>query len=151
MIVVRFASDGSERKLMADYAPMRKVALSGRPVIDGKAVAARVRERVAAEVAEFDRRVGRAPGPGDGAGRRRPRLRRSTSRNKRKACEEAGIRSIHHELPADISQEELLALVGRARTRDDEVDGILVQLPLPDGLDQDAVVAAIDPARTSTA
>ena len=51
-------------------------------------------------------------------------------RNKRKACEEAGMRSIHHELPADTTEAELLRLVERLND-DAEVDGILVQLPLP--------------------
>ena len=60
-------------------------------------------------------------------------------RRKREACEEVGIRSFHHEPAATIAQEELLALVDELNA-DDEVDGILVQLPLPEGLDADAVV-----------
>ena len=66
--------------------------------------------------------------------------------NKRKQTEEVGMRSIHHGLDASTSQEELLALVGELNV-DEGVDGILVQLPLPDGIDQDAVIAAIDPAK----
>jgi methylenetetrahydrofolate dehydrogenase (NADP+)/methenyltetrahydrofolate cyclohydrolase len=62
--------------------------------------------------------------------------------NKRKACEEAGIRSIHHELPGDVSAVDLVALVA-GLDRDPEVDGILVQMPLPAHIDQDAVLAEI--------
>ena len=56
------------------------------------------------------------------------------------------MRSIHHELPAETSQDDLLALV-ESLNADAEVDGILVQLPLPEAIDQDAIVAAIDPAK----
>ena len=66
--------------------------------------------------------------------------------NKIKACEEAGIRSFHHGLDADVSQADLLNLINNLNA-DDAVDGILVQMPLPDGLDQDPVVAAIDSAK----
>ncbi len=67
-------------------------------------------------------------------------------RNKIKACEEIGIRSEHHALPATTSQDELLALVTSLNTRDD-VDGILVQLPLPDQIDERAIVEAVNPAK----
>ena len=68
-------------------------------------------------------------------------------RHKREACEEAGIAlDPPRASPATIPQEELLELVGELNA-DDEVDGILVQLPLPDGLDADAVIEAIDPAK----
>jgi methylenetetrahydrofolate dehydrogenase (NADP+)/methenyltetrahydrofolate cyclohydrolase len=66
--------------------------------------------------------------------------------NKHKACAAAGIGSVHHELPAETSQEDLLTLV-RALGDDDSVDGILVQLPPPDHIDPDAVIAAINPAK----
>ena len=66
--------------------------------------------------------------------------------SKRKACAEAGIRSIHHEVPADIAQDQLVELVASLDT-DPGVDGILVQLPLPEGLDADAVLAEISPAK----
>src|SRR4029078_7040834 len=62
--------------------------------------------------------------------------------NKRKACEEAGIRSIHHELPGDVAEREVLDLVATL-DRDPEVDGILVQMPLPGHIDQDLVLAEI--------
>jgi methylenetetrahydrofolate dehydrogenase (NADP+)/methenyltetrahydrofolate cyclohydrolase len=114
-------------------------------VIDGKAVAARVRERVAGEVSEVAERLGRAPGlatvlVGDDP------ASHVYVRNKRQACEEAGMASIHRELGADVSQEELIATVGELNAAED-VDGILVQLPLPEQIDQDAVIARIDPAK----
>jgi methylenetetrahydrofolate dehydrogenase (NADP+)/methenyltetrahydrofolate cyclohydrolase len=67
-------------------------------------------------------------------------------RRKHEASEEVGIRSFDHQPDASISQEELLELVGELNDND-EVDGILVQLPLPDHLDPDPVVAALDPGK----
>ena len=67
-------------------------------------------------------------------------------RNKGTATREAGMRSIEHRLPADASQAALLALVAQLNA-DPEVDGILVQLPLPRHVDAQAVIAAIDPAK----
>lgn len=66
--------------------------------------------------------------------------------NKIKACEEVGIRSEHHALPASTTTEELLNLIGSLNSRDD-VDGILTQLPLPGGVDERAIIEAIDPAK----
>jgi len=67
-------------------------------------------------------------------------------RNKRKACDEAGIRSVAYDLPTDTSQDALDALI--AGLNDDAaIDGILVQLPLPDQLDARRVIEAIDPAK----
>jgi methylenetetrahydrofolate dehydrogenase (NADP+)/methenyltetrahydrofolate cyclohydrolase len=114
-------------------------------LIDGKAVAAEVRERVRREVAEFTAESGQVPGlatvlVGDDP------ASQIYIRNKQKACEEAGMRSLHHGLPEETTQEELLDLV-RGLGSDDEVDGILVQLPVPDQIDGDAVVAAIEPAK----
>ena len=114
-------------------------------VIDGKAVAATARERVAGEASELAAEIGRAPAlatvlVGDDP------ASAVYIRNKRKFAEEVGIRSIHHEPAGDVTQEELVALV-RDLSADDEVDGILVQLPLPDHLDAAEVVNAIDPAK----
>ena len=67
-------------------------------------------------------------------------------RNKIKACEEVGIRSEHHALPAAISTPELLDLISSLNARDD-VDGILVQLPLPSGIEETTIIEAIDPAK----
>jgi methylenetetrahydrofolate dehydrogenase (NADP+)/methenyltetrahydrofolate cyclohydrolase len=67
-------------------------------------------------------------------------------RGKRRDASQVGIRSIHHEPPASITHDDLGALVD-AMSGDDEVDGILVQLPLPDHLDGEAIVERIDPAK----
>jgi methylenetetrahydrofolate dehydrogenase (NADP+) / methenyltetrahydrofolate cyclohydrolase len=115
-------------------------------IIDGKVVAAEVRERVAGEVREFAaEHDGRVPGLATVLVGDDPASHVYVG-NKRTQSEEIGMRSIHHGLDVTISQEELLALVADLNA-DDGVDGILVQLPLPDGIDQDAVIAAIDPAK----
>lgn len=67
-------------------------------------------------------------------------------RNKKKGCEYIGIRSLSYELPEETTQEELLSLVEELNQRAD-VNGILVQLPLPDHLDEDAVIRTISPAK----
>ena len=67
-------------------------------------------------------------------------------RNKIRACEEVGIRSEHHALPESTSTSELLELIGSLNTRED-VDGILAQLPMPAGVDETAIIEAIDPAK----
>jgi methylenetetrahydrofolate dehydrogenase (NADP+)/methenyltetrahydrofolate cyclohydrolase len=110
-------------------------------IIDGKAVAARVRADVASEVAALPVTPGLATVlVGDDP------ASHVYVGNKRKLSEEVGIRSIHHELDASTPQDDVLTLVSDLN-RSDEVDGILVQLPLPDGIDQDAVIATIDPAK----
>jgi methylenetetrahydrofolate dehydrogenase (NADP+)/methenyltetrahydrofolate cyclohydrolase len=114
-------------------------------VIDGKAVAAEVRARVAAQVEALVTESGRAPGLATVLVGDDPASHLYVG-NKRKACEEVGIRSIHRELEASAAPEELLALV-RELNEDPEVDGILVQMPLPEGHDTDAVIAAISPAK----
>jgi methylenetetrahydrofolate dehydrogenase (NADP+)/methenyltetrahydrofolate cyclohydrolase len=113
-------------------------------IIDGRAVASRVRERVAAEVAEL-RASGVAPGlatvlVGDDP------ASHVYVRMKRKACEEVGIASIHHELPADTRQEEVESLLERLNG-DAEVSGILLQLPLPSQIDSGAMTGTIAPEK----
>jgi methylenetetrahydrofolate dehydrogenase (NADP+) / methenyltetrahydrofolate cyclohydrolase len=115
-------------------------------VIDGKAVAAEVRARVANEVRELaGAHGGRAPGLATVLVGDDPASHVYVG-NKRKQTEEVGMRSVHHGLEASTSQEELLGLIDELNA-DDAVDGILVQLPLPDQIDQDAVIAAIDPRK----
>jgi methylenetetrahydrofolate dehydrogenase (NADP+)/methenyltetrahydrofolate cyclohydrolase len=114
-------------------------------IIDGKAVAADVRARVAKEVEGLAGELGRPPGlatvlVGDDP------ASAIYVRRKREACEEVGIASHHHEPPGDVSQEDLLALVEELNANE-EVDGILCQLPLPDHLDADAIVNALDPGK----
>ncbi|HEX8527399.1 bifunctional methylenetetrahydrofolate dehydrogenase/methenyltetrahydrofolate cyclohydrolase FolD [Allosphingosinicella sp.] len=113
--------------------------------IDGKTFAAGLRQRVAERVREFVSETGRKPGlavvlAGDDP------ASQVYVRSKGKATLEAGMASFEHILPANIMQEELIALVERLNA-DEVVDGILVQLPLPDGIDDKAVIAAIDPAK----
>lgn len=67
-------------------------------------------------------------------------------RNKIKACEEVGIRSEHHALPASTTTSELLDVIASLNSRED-VDGILTQLPLPAGIDETAIIDAIDPSK----
>ena len=114
-------------------------------VIDGKAVAASVRERVRGEVEELTGQLGRPPGlatvlVGDDP------ASEIYVRRKHEASEGVGIRSFDHKPDGSIPQEDLLELVTELNDSD-EVDGILVQLPLPAQIDADAIVAAFDPAK----
>ena len=117
----------------------------GARIIDGKAIAAEVREQVRAEVAGLVDAGARAPGLATVLVGEDPASEIYVA-NKHKACEQAGMRSLHHGLAASTSERELLELLDRLNT-DDEVDGILVQLPLPEVIDPDHVVAAIDPVK----
>ncbi|HJS89506.1 MAG TPA: bifunctional methylenetetrahydrofolate dehydrogenase/methenyltetrahydrofolate cyclohydrolase FolD [Steroidobacteraceae bacterium] len=114
-------------------------------VLDGKAVAAKVRGAVAARAADLAARLGRRPGLAVVQVGEDP-ASRVYVRNKRRAAAEVGIESLAYDLPATTSEAELLALVGRLN-RDERVDGILVQLPLPQGLTASHVMDAVDPAK----
>ncbi|MBI4515335.1 MAG: bifunctional methylenetetrahydrofolate dehydrogenase/methenyltetrahydrofolate cyclohydrolase FolD [Deltaproteobacteria bacterium] len=114
-------------------------------IIDGKLVAAAVRDEVRAAVARLHAVSGVVPGlatvlVGDDP------ASATYVRNKRKACADTGINSFGHELPASTSQAELLALIDTLNRRSD-VHGILVQLPLPKPIEANAIVAAIDPRK----
>ena len=119
--------------------------MSNAVVLDGKAVAARVRAQVKLGVAEFARVRGRPPGLAVVKVGADP-ASAVYVRNKRRACEDAGIESFAFDLPQTISRAQLLAQV-RALNDDPRVDGILVQLPLPVGLDPNEVMDLIDPAK----
>jgi methylenetetrahydrofolate dehydrogenase (NADP+) / methenyltetrahydrofolate cyclohydrolase len=112
-------------------------------VIDGKAVAADVRAEVAEGVSEFAAEQGRAPGLATVLVGDDPASHVYVN-NKIRACEEVGIRSIHHGLADATRQDELLEVVAELNA-DGTVDGILVQVPLPDQIDQDEVIGAIAP------
>lgn len=117
--------------------------MSGAAIIDGKAFAAALRARVAEAVPAFMAATGKVPGlavvlVGDDA------ASAVYVASKGKATVAAGMASFEHRLPADTRQEDLIALV-RQLNADDSVDGILVQLPLPGHLDEQAVVDAISP------
>ncbi len=111
-------------------------------LIDGKAIAATIRGEIAAEVEAMKAQYGKVPGLATVlVGERRDS--QTYVRMKKKACAEVGITSFGHDLPADISQEELLKVV-RDLNANPEVNGILVQLPLPDHIDDEEVLGAID-------
>jgi methylenetetrahydrofolate dehydrogenase (NADP+) / methenyltetrahydrofolate cyclohydrolase len=112
-------------------------------IIDGKAAALALRGKIAEEVVKFREATGRAPGlavvlvgddPASGV----------YVRSKGKATVEAGMESFEHRLPADTSQDELVALVDQLN-EDPAVDGILVQLPLPDQIDERVIITRVSP------
>jgi len=112
-------------------------------VLDGKAVATKVRGEVATRAAQLAGRLGRPPGLAVVQVGEDP-ASRVYVRNKRRAAAEAGIVSFAYDLPAATSQSDLLALIDLLNG-DETVDGILVQLPLPKGLDATSVMDAVDP------
>jgi len=114
-------------------------------IIDGKAIAADLRQRVADEVARVKREHQLTPGLAVVLVGNDP-ASEVYVRSKGRQTEAAGMASFEHKLPADVTQDELLTLIVRLN-RDPVVHGILVQLPLPNGLDPRAIVAAIDPAK----
>jgi methylenetetrahydrofolate dehydrogenase (NADP+)/methenyltetrahydrofolate cyclohydrolase len=113
-------------------------------IIDGRQIAAEMREELKQEVARL-KKQGIVPGLGvilvgdDPASQ-------SYVTGKERACENIGIYSDNNHLPAGTSQKELMALVERMNN-DVKINGVLVQLPLPDGLDESEVLLAIDPAK----
>ncbi|MBN2556176.1 MAG: bifunctional methylenetetrahydrofolate dehydrogenase/methenyltetrahydrofolate cyclohydrolase FolD [Anaerolineales bacterium] len=111
-------------------------------IIDGKAIAAALRAEVAGGVETLVAEGGPKPGLATVLVGENP-ASQVYVRMKRKACEEVGIESYGIELPADSSQEDVEARV-RDLNADEKVHGILVQLPLPAGLDEEAVLKAID-------
>jgi methylenetetrahydrofolate dehydrogenase (NADP+)/methenyltetrahydrofolate cyclohydrolase len=114
-------------------------------IIDGKAVAATVRERVAADVVTFEAERGRTPVLATVIVGDDPASEVYVA-GKHRACEQVGIGSFHHGLPAETTEQELLALVEQLNA-DQDVDGILVQLPVPAQIDPDHITAAIDPGK----
>lgn len=112
-------------------------------LIDGKAFAEALRARIGAAASAFVHQAGRQPGlavvlVGDDP------ASQVYVGAKAKACEAAGIASFEHRLPADTSEAALLSLIERLN-QDEAVDGILVQMPLPNELDEQAIIAAINP------
>jgi methylenetetrahydrofolate dehydrogenase (NADP+)/methenyltetrahydrofolate cyclohydrolase len=109
--------------------------------MDGKALAARVRGELAQEIAELGRSIGLATvlvGENEASA--------LYVRSKQNACREVGIEPIHHELPSETPEDELLALVGELNA-DEAVTGILVQLPLPGHMDEGRVIRSIAPIK----
>jgi len=114
-------------------------------IIDGKAIAAELRARVAGEASRVKRESGLTAGLAVVLVGNDP-ASEIYVRNKQRETQAAGMVSFEHRLPADVSQAELLALVGKLN-RDPAVHGILVQLPLPKSLHTETVINAIDPAK----
>ncbi|MDH4568227.1 bifunctional methylenetetrahydrofolate dehydrogenase/methenyltetrahydrofolate cyclohydrolase FolD [Pseudomonas sp. BN414] len=114
-------------------------------LIDGKAAARQLRERLAQDVSAFAKRHGRAPGLAVILVGTDP-ASEVYVRNKVLQTEEVGMHSFEYRLPADTPEERLLAQIDTLN-RDDRVDGILVQLPLPAGIDVTRVIERIDPAK----
>ncbi len=111
--------------------------------IDGKAFAERLRDRVAELAAEFERKAGRKAGLAVVLVGEDP-ASQVYVRNKGKQTVACGMNSFEHKLGAQTSEADLLAIVEKLNA-DPAVDGILVQLPLPDHIDEQKVIAAIDP------
>jgi len=114
-------------------------------IIDGKKIASEIQEEIRGEVAALKKRHGAVPGlavvlVGDDP------ASAVYVRNKGRACDEAGFASFQYILPAATPQEELVSLVDELNARDD-VDGILVQLPLPKHIDEAAIINRIDPRK----
>jgi methylenetetrahydrofolate dehydrogenase (NADP+)/methenyltetrahydrofolate cyclohydrolase len=114
-------------------------------IIDGKRIASELRARVADEVARLRRAPGLTPGLATVLVGSDP-ASQVYVRSKHKLTQEAGMASFEHVLPAEVAQDELLALIGQLN-RDSRVHGILVQLPLPKSLHAETVINAIDPAK----
>lgn len=112
-------------------------------IIDGAAVAARLRQDIAARVTGIQSSLGRVPGLAVVLVGEDP-ASQVYVRNKHKATVEVGMRSIEHRLDASTSEDQLLALVAQLNA-DPQVDGILVQLPLPKHINAERVLQAIDP------
>ena len=114
-------------------------------IIDGKAAAADLRRRVANGAETFRQQTGRSPGLAVVlVGEHPPSA--AYVRSKVKATLEAGMESFEHRIPAETTQDELIALVDRLNA-DATVDGILVQLPLPKHIDEEAVLTRVDPEK----
>ncbi|MBE6702623.1 MAG: bifunctional methylenetetrahydrofolate dehydrogenase/methenyltetrahydrofolate cyclohydrolase FolD [Ruminococcaceae bacterium] len=114
-------------------------------IIDGKAISAEIRRELAEKTTVFKEKNGFAPCLAVIIVGEDP-ASKVYVRNKHKACEEIGFTSLGYELPAETSEEELIALVQKLNA-DDSVHGILVQLPLPRHLDEEKVLLTIDPRK----
>jgi methylenetetrahydrofolate dehydrogenase (NADP+)/methenyltetrahydrofolate cyclohydrolase len=114
-------------------------------LLDGRAISSQIREEITADVDDFVENSGITPTlaavlVGEDAGSE------VYIRNKRKACDEVGMESRLHRLPVDVSQDDLLELIGRLN-KADEVHGILVQLPLPQHINETRILDAVHPLK----
>ncbi len=114
-------------------------------IIDGKALAAKARTKIAVEISERIAQGFRQPGlavilVGDDA------ASAIYVHHKRQACDEVGIKSVYHHLPATIQEESLIQLI-QELNNDKSIDGILLQLPLPQHIDEEKILELIDPKK----
>ena len=114
-------------------------------LIDGKKIAAEIRAEIAAGAAEFRERSGRAPGLAVVLAGENP-ASVSYVTAKERACAEAGMRSVEVRLPESVAEDKLVAEIARLNA-DPEIDGVLVQLPLPRGIDTKRIIEAISPEK----
>ncbi len=114
-------------------------------ILDGKALSKTIRAEIAEEVAKFTKQTGITPCLAAVLIGEDP-ASQIYVRNKERACKKAGIESRMHRLPAETTTEELLNLIGRLNN-DRAVHGILVQLPLPAGIDEQRVLDAVSPTK----
>ncbi|MHB1390937.1 MAG: bifunctional methylenetetrahydrofolate dehydrogenase/methenyltetrahydrofolate cyclohydrolase FolD [Thermoleophilia bacterium] len=112
-------------------------------IIDGKQISADIRAELAEEVKRMQAEHGITPGLAVVLVGEDPASQVYVN-NKEKACQEIGFKSIKHVLPAETTEAELLALIDQLN-RQEDVHGLLVQLPVPDHIDEDKVILAIDP------
>lgn len=112
-------------------------------IIDGKAISSKMREQIKQQVADLRVRTNKVPGLAVVLVGEDP-ASQVYVRNKERACQEVGIYSEVHRLPASTTQQHLLELVAQLNQRD-EINGILVQLPLPEHIDEMAILRAILP------
>ena len=114
-------------------------------IIDGKLISAQIREEIAEKVKKYNEKTGKLPGLAVIIVGEDP-ASQVYVRNKKKACEQVGFYSRVYELPAETTQEELNALVEKLNG-DEQIHGILVQLPLPRHLNEEDVLLKIDPSK----
>lgn len=114
-------------------------------LIDGKAVSSKIRDEIAADAAAFEKNNGRKIGLAVVLVGENP-ASKVYVRNKILACEQTGIASFEYYLPETSTTEQVLEVV-RALNADDKVDGFLVQLPLPKGIDEKRVLSEVSPKK----
>ena len=112
-------------------------------ILDGKALGTKIRKEIAAEIKQLQHQGERVPGLAVILVGEDP-ASAIYVRNKRQACEEAGIKSVYHPLPKSTTQEDLIHLIEKLND-DPTIDGILLQLPLPAHIDSETVLEAIHP------
>ncbi len=114
-------------------------------LIDGKKVSTEIRGRLEKETAELKTKIGRTPGLATVLVGEDP-ASAVYVRNKNKICHEIGFQSFGQNLSAETTEEELLDIIKKLNSND-EVNGILVQLPLPDHIDSEKILLSIDPEK----